>query len=92
MSEQTPVKTTAKTAGISTLLIGLTQLPAPYSHWAGDALMFVGILGIIGTQIPAPKEGSKWELAYRVLSFLAANWGQALNAGMAARSTGKKNP
>lgn len=90
MTNQTPVKTTAKTVGLSTLLIGLTQLPEPYSHWAGNALMLVGILGIIGTQIPAPKEGSKWGPAYRVLSFLAANWGQAINAGMAARDHTKK--
>lgn len=92
MPEPTPVKTTAKTAGVaSTILIALTQLPAPYNHWAGDALMAVGIVGIIGTQIPAPKEGSKWTPAYKVLSYLAANWGEALNAGMAARGSGKKS-
>ena len=93
MPDTTPVKTTAKTATtVSAIVLALTQLPAPYSQWVGDALMGLGIIGLIGTQIPAPKEGSKWMPAYKVLSYLATNWGQAVNAGMAARGSSKKTP
>lgn len=93
MADTAPVKTTAKTATtVSAIIVALTQLPPPYSHWVGDALMGLGVIGLIGTQIPAPKEGSKWMPAYRVLSYLAANWGQAVNAGMATRGSGKKTP
>lgn len=91
MADTTPVKTAAKTATtISTIVIALTQLPPPYSHWVGDVLMGLGIIGLVGTRIPAPEDGSRWMPAYRVLSYLASNWGEAVNAGMAARGMGKK--
>lgn len=91
MAEQTPIKTAAKTTGIaSTIILMLTQLPEPYAHWASIALMVIGVVGLIGTQIPAPDPKSRWMIPYQALSFLAANWGQAINASLAARSHDKK--
>lgn len=91
MADKQTLQTTAKAGSLaSALIIALTQLPEPYSHYVGYVLTGVGIIGLIGTQIPAPPQNSKWMPAYRVLSYLAANWGQAINAGIAAREVNKK--
>ena len=82
------VAQTARAGGIaSTLLLALTQLPDPYSAWVGYALIAVGAIGLVSTQIPAPPNGSKLWPLYRALNFLAANWGQAVNAGMLLRKS-----
>ncbi|QEO17872.1 hypothetical protein [Acetobacter vaccinii] len=87
--KKTTAVQTAKAGGIaSTLLIALTQLPDPYSAWVGYGLIAVGAIGLVSTQIPAPPVGSKLWPLYRVLSFVAANWGQAVNAGMSLRKKG----
>ncbi|MBO1326842.1 hypothetical protein K2X14_17250 [Acetobacter sp. TBRC 12305] len=79
---------TAKAGGVaSTLILALTQLPDPYSAWVGYALIAVGAIGLVCTQIPAPPDGSKLWPLYRALSFVAANWGQAVNAGMLLRKS-----
>ncbi|BCI68051.1 hypothetical protein [Acetobacter aceti] len=84
-----PAVQTAKAGGIlGTLVTALTQLPEPYSSWVGYGLIGVGIVGLVATQIPAPTEGSRLMPVYRALSVLAANWGQAVNAGLMMR--GKK--
>lgn len=79
------VQTTKAASLGGALLVGITQLPSPYAGWLGSVLIGVGIVGIVATQIPAPPQGSKLWPMYRVLNYLGANWGQAINAGMMMR-------
>lgn len=77
---------TAKAGGITTtLLLALTQLPQPYAQWVEYALIGIAIVGLAATQIPAPADGGKLMPVYKLLSILAANWGQAANAALALR-------
>lgn len=81
-----PAIQTAKATGVlAACVTALTQLPEPYSSWVGYGLIGVGIVGLVATQIPAPADGSRLMPVYRALSVLAANWGQAVNAGLMLR-------
>lgn len=89
MNNNTTVKTLAQTSGILMGAFSLLEgLPQPYATYASYILMALGIIGLIGTRIPAPAEGSKWTLAYKVLSILSSNWGEAINESQTLR--GKK--
>lgn len=87
------MQTTTKAGGMAaTIAILLTQLPEPYASWVSYALMGVGILGLISTQIPAPDPKSKLWPVYKVMSFLAANWGAAVNYALMLRKGTDKIP
>ena len=88
--QKSTVKPTIKVGGILvTVYTLLTQLPEPYPLYVSYVLMGLGVIGLIGTQVPAPKDGSKWWPAYTVLSYLAANWGSSINYAMELRKQNK---
>lgn len=71
----------AKISGISAFVIALiTAIPEPYSEYVRYILCGIAGIGLICTQIPAPNpENKKLVRLYKIVNFLGANWGQALN-------------
>lgn len=84
MSNQTATvaKAAAIPAGLFTLL---ATIPQPYATWVSYVLAAMAAIGMIATVIPAPDEGSKWMPLYRVLQFLASNYGEAINESQTLR-------
>ena len=90
---QVPRTTTKTKATTSATLVAVTTalltLPQPYSHWVEIGLAIFGGVGLVAMTIPAPPAGSKWVPAYKVISFFAANWGEATNIASAMYSASR---
>ncbi|MBO1326845.1 hypothetical protein K2X14_17270 [Acetobacter sp. TBRC 12305] len=85
---------TATTAGISLPALA-ALLPQPYNVWVMWICIVFAAAGAAATQIPIPQNDTSrlWPL-YRVLNFLALNWGKAANAAVLFReaSTSRATP
>lgn len=71
----------AKISGVSAVVIAmLTAVPEPYAEYIRYFLCVIASVGLICTQIPAPNpDNKKLVNLYKIVNFLGANWGQALN-------------
>lgn len=64
---------------ISTFLIA----QASHYPWASSAIAIITFFGFLLTHVfplvPVPADGSRWVLPWRVLNYIAGNWGNAKN-------------
>ena len=86
------VSTAVKATSLGLSLPALAAaIPEPYAHWVYYVAIAIAAASMAATQIPIPKtDSSKLWWLYRALNFLASNAGQAANAAVLLRPTGKK--
>lgn len=90
MDDQT--KDTVKTSSKAVAALGaiptlLSLVPDCYTKYVLYGCAALASIGLAATQIDIPKDDkSKWRYLYAVLSFLALNWGKALNAAVYLKS------
>ena len=87
-----PVTQTAKALSFGLSLPALASaIPEPYAHWVYYAAIVIAAFAMAATQIPPPSNpNSKLWGAYRVISFLARNSGEAANAAVMLKPPVKK--